>query len=49
MTNDMAELEEGTSSSLYCMFLNTGGRQELQEGLYLQTENMVLRLSFWRS
>ena len=28
MTNDMAELEEPACSSIYGMFLNTGGRQE---------------------
>jgi folate-binding Fe-S cluster repair protein YgfZ len=28
MTNDMSELEAAPSSSLYAMFLNTGGRQE---------------------
>jgi folate-binding Fe-S cluster repair protein YgfZ len=28
MTNDISELEVSPSSSLYAMFLNTGGRQE---------------------
>jgi hypothetical protein len=28
MTNDISELEAEVSRSLYCMFLNTGGRQE---------------------
>jgi folate-binding Fe-S cluster repair protein YgfZ len=28
MTNDISELEAEASRSLYCMFLNTGGRQE---------------------
>jgi glycine cleavage system aminomethyltransferase T len=27
MTNDIAELDEPACCSLYCMFLNTGGRQ----------------------